>query len=130
MIIIDLSSYGPIISDRKTGDSILQMIMNSNPKENKIEINLEGIVSMATYSAKQIFGRLYIDLGADVFYKNIILKNEKILFMSGATPIEPGFLSGFDNTEIKDFKAAIIAFTVATVVSPQSLIIITLFGSS
>ena len=83
MIIIDLSSYGPIISDRKTGDSILQMIMNSNPKENKIEINLEGIVSMATYSAKQIFGRLYIDLGADVFYKNIILKNvsDDVLFL-------------------------------------------------
>ena len=33
-----------------------------------------------------------------------VLKNEKIVFMSGATPIEPGFLSGFDNTEIKDFK--------------------------
>ena len=83
MIIIDLSSYGHIISDRKTGDSILQMIMNSNPKENKIEINLEGIVSMATYSAKQIFGRLYIDLGADVFYKNIILKNisDDVLFL-------------------------------------------------
>lgn len=83
MIIIDLSSYGPIISDRKTGDIILQMIMNSNPKENKIEINLEGIVSMATYSAKQIFGRLYIDLGADVFYKNIILKNisDDVLFL-------------------------------------------------
>lgn len=33
-----------------------------------------------------------------------IVKNEIIQFMGGATPVEPGLLSGFDNTEIKGFK--------------------------
>ena len=37
-----------------------------------------------------------------------ILKNEKIQFMGGATPIEPGLLSGFDNTEIKGFKEGVM----------------------
>ena len=35
-------------------------------------------------------------------------KNEKIQFMGGATPIEPGLLSGFDNTEIKGFKEGVM----------------------
>jgi len=33
-----------------------------------------------------------------------IIGNEIIPFMGGANPIEPGFLAGFDNVEIKDFK--------------------------
>lgn len=33
-----------------------------------------------------------------------IIGNKIIPFMGGATPIEPGFLSGFDNVEITDFK--------------------------
>ena len=83
MITIDLSNLGPIISDRGTGDNIYKMIIEKDPKDNKIEINLSGIVSMATYSAKQIFGRLYVELGADIFYKNIILKNvsDDVLFL-------------------------------------------------
>lgn len=30
---------------------------------------------MATYCAKQIFGRLYVELGQNIFSKNIIIKN-------------------------------------------------------
>jgi hypothetical protein len=33
-----------------------------------------------------------------------IIGNEIIPFMGGANPIEPGFLSGFDNVEITEFK--------------------------
>ena len=33
-----------------------------------------------------------------------IIGNEIIPFMGGANPIEPGFLAGFDNVEITDFK--------------------------
>ena len=33
-----------------------------------------------------------------------IVGNKIIQFMGGATPVEPGLLSGFDNTEIKGFK--------------------------
>lgn len=37
-----------------------------------------------------------------------ILGNEIIQFMSAATPIEEGLLSGFDNTEIKGFKEGVM----------------------
>ena len=33
-----------------------------------------------------------------------IIGNEIIPFMGGANPIEPGFLAGFDNVEITEFK--------------------------
>lgn len=37
-----------------------------------------------------------------------LLKNEIIQFMSGAMPVEEGFLSGFDNVEIKGFKEGVM----------------------
>ena len=36
---------------------------------------------------------------------NALLENPAIKFMGGAMPVEEGFLSGFDNTEIKGFKS-------------------------
>lgn len=83
MMKVDLKHYAPIISDRTTGDSIYREIKSKHPETNRVEIYLTGIVSMATYSAKQIFGRLYIELGSDIFYRNIILKDvsEDVLFL-------------------------------------------------
>lgn len=37
-----------------------------------------------------------------------LLKNEIIQFMSAATPVEEGLLSGFDNAEIKGFKDGVM----------------------
>lgn len=37
-----------------------------------------------------------------------LIKNEIIQFMGGATPVEEGLLSGFDNTEIKGFKEGVM----------------------
>ena len=37
-----------------------------------------------------------------------IVGNKIIQFMGGATPVEPGLLSGFDNTEIKGFKNGVM----------------------
>ena len=39
---------------------------------------------------------------------NILATNENIQFMCGAMPIEPGFLSGFDNYEVKGFKSGAV----------------------
>ena len=73
--IIDLRDFAPIISSKEVGDRIYEMIMEKDPKNNEVEINLEGIVSMATFCAKQIFGKLYTSLSPSVFSKNIIIKN-------------------------------------------------------
>ena len=37
-----------------------------------------------------------------------LLQNEVCQFMGGSTPVEAGFLTGFDNAEIKDFKEGVM----------------------
>lgn len=70
-----LRQYGPIISDSAVGDKILNEILNLNPKEEEVEVDMESIVSMTTFCAKQIFGTLYKELGANLFERHVLLKN-------------------------------------------------------
>lgn len=72
---ITLEQYGPIISDSAVGDEILHKILDLNPKEEEVEVDMESIVSMTTFCAKQIFGALYNELGAALFERHILLKN-------------------------------------------------------
>lgn len=72
---ISLQQYCPIISDKKKGEIIYKNIYGLNPMEEKVEIDMTGIISMTTFCAKQIFGQLYKVLGSSLFEKNIILKN-------------------------------------------------------
>jgi hypothetical protein len=68
---IDLSAYAPIISDKNVGEEIYDKIKDAQPRTNSIEISMQGVISMTTYCAKQIFGRLYNQLGAKLFEQNI-----------------------------------------------------------
>lgn len=72
---ISLQNYAPIISNRRVGEEIYQLIMSKNPHRNEVEVDLDKIKSMATYCARQIFGQLYLDLGPERFSKNIIILN-------------------------------------------------------
>jgi len=72
---IDLKEYGPIISDKETGEVIYNLIIKEIKNSKKVSINLGGIKSMATFCAKQIFGKLYVELGSEVFFQNIQLEN-------------------------------------------------------
>lgn len=72
---IDLHQYSPIISDKNVGEEIFNKIWSLDPKNNQVEIDMNGIMSMTTYCAKQIFGRLYKELAPSLFESNIILKN-------------------------------------------------------
>ncbi|HEU4574929.1 MAG TPA: DUF4325 domain-containing protein [Chitinophagaceae bacterium] len=71
---LNLSQYGPILSSKTAGEEIYNLIKNSLSKEQNITINLENIKSMATFCAKQIFGKLYIELGSQQFFDRITLK--------------------------------------------------------
>lgn len=72
---INLTDFAPMISSREVGERIYKMVMDKDPKNNVVEIDLEGIRSMATFCAKQIFGNLYTELTPSVFSRNIIIKN-------------------------------------------------------
>lgn len=68
---VDLSIYAPIISDKNVGERIYQTIMEKEPESNDLQICLRGVISMTTFCAKQIFGRLYNKLGAQRFGQSI-----------------------------------------------------------
>lgn len=72
---ISLDEFAPIISSKESGSRIYNLIKDSTPQENEVTIDMRNIKSMATYCAKQIFGRLYVELGQNIFSKNIIIKN-------------------------------------------------------
>ena len=68
---IKFNKYGTIISDKEIGEQILNTIRKSLSVNNKVIINLSGVLSMATFCAKQIFGTLYIELTSEVFFERI-----------------------------------------------------------
>lgn len=72
---IDLSQYAPIISDKVIGLEIYDKIKELDPAQNKVIVDFMEIKAMTTFCAKQIFGRLYVELTSSVFYNNVILKN-------------------------------------------------------
>jgi len=72
---IELKKYGPIISDKKLGEELYNLINDSLKDQQTIELDMTGIISMATFCAKQIFGRLYLNLSPEVFFDRIELKN-------------------------------------------------------
>ena len=71
---LNLTQYGPIVSSKTVGEEIYNIIKSSLVKEQNITVNLENIKSMATFCAKQIFGKLYIELGSQQFFDRITLK--------------------------------------------------------
>lgn len=75
MKILSLKQYTPAITSPSKADELYNLIKDNNPIKNVIIIDLDGIETMTTQCAKIIFGQLYIELGADVFYQNIELKN-------------------------------------------------------
>lgn len=71
---LDLTEYGPIISSQSIGKEVYQKIKIMLTDNGKVVIDVTNIKSMATFCAKQIFGKLYIELGSQSFYENIEIK--------------------------------------------------------
>lgn len=72
---VKINSFGPIISDKSIGEKIYSEISSSLKEKSVINVDFNGVVSMATFCAKQVFGRLYIEMGADSFFERIKILN-------------------------------------------------------
>ncbi|QHL87452.1 DUF4325 domain-containing protein [Nibribacter ruber] len=72
---LSLDNFAPIISDRLVGDEIYNLIKSDLETCQQLDIDLKEIKSMATFCAKQIFGKLYLELGGDSFFQRIRLIN-------------------------------------------------------
>ena len=68
---ISLKEYAPVINEAVIGDEILKIIRQCDPENNIVHIDMQGIVSMTTFCAKQIFGTLFKDLGEKKYGTNI-----------------------------------------------------------
>lgn len=75
MNMVSLQDFAPIISDRQAGEKIYQLIKDFRPESAVVNVDMKDIKSMATFCAKQIFGRLYLELTPSVFYDNIRIIN-------------------------------------------------------
>jgi hypothetical protein len=71
---IELSKYGPILSSKSVGDEIYKLIKSELEMSDKLTVDLADIKSMATFCAKQIFGKIYIEIGSQAFFDKIIIK--------------------------------------------------------
>lgn len=71
---IDLSEYGPVIGDSVVASEIYHKIY-SVVRNTSVVIDMAGVKLMATFCAKQIFGKLYLELGPNDFYDKIQIKN-------------------------------------------------------
>lgn len=74
MIPYSFESYAPSLSDKKTALSIYDKLNGLNLRENSVEIDLSKMVAMTTLCARIIFGRLYLDLGSEIFSRNVKIK--------------------------------------------------------
>ena len=68
---IEFKKYCPIISDKKIGEELYKLIDDTLKNQDKVVIDLAEIISMATFCAKQIFGKLYISLTPELFFERI-----------------------------------------------------------
>lgn len=72
---IELSKFGNIISDEASGGVIYNKIIEILKNNDRCIVDFTSIKSMATFNAKQIFGRLYIEMGSEDFFRKIEIKN-------------------------------------------------------
>ena len=72
---INLNKYAPLITRRELGDEIYSLIKEGLNVSDEVEILMTDVVSMTTFCAKQIFGRLYVELGREEYRRRVHLIN-------------------------------------------------------
>lgn len=75
-MILKIEKYSAVIANNEIGKSIYGDLLSLiNRDEENIVLDFEGISVMTTFCAKQIFGKLYLDLGGEKFYSIFSFKN-------------------------------------------------------
>lgn len=70
-----MNKYAPLITRRELGDEIYSLIKEELNVSDEVEILMTDVVSMTTFCAKQIFGRLYVELGREEYRRRVHLIN-------------------------------------------------------
>lgn len=72
----EMRPHGPVMTNEEVAKDVFLKIMDMNPKENQVTIDMRGIITMTTQCVKAIFVRLYQELGYSIYYQNIVIENK------------------------------------------------------
>jgi hypothetical protein len=72
---IYLSKYGLMLSSRNEADELILEISQFLKEDDTVTLDFKGVRTMSTFTAKKIFGELYMNLGSSQFFKRIVFKN-------------------------------------------------------
>lgn len=64
---IQMNKYKNLVIRKADGEEVYNDIMNHILNGDSIIVDFRGIDTMTTYFAKQVFGRIYLELGAEKF---------------------------------------------------------------
>ena len=70
---VNLNKFGTVINTEEKGETCYKEIMQADPINNRVVVRMKNIVSMTTTRAKQIFGRIYKQIGEERFANNLVL---------------------------------------------------------
>lgn len=73
-MIIKISDYSSVISDKSLGSRIYDDINMALSTNKSIVIDLDDVIVMTTFCAKQVFGRLFVLLGQEQFYERVLIR--------------------------------------------------------
>lgn len=86
---LKLDQYGPVLAENSKAEEILLRVKEELRQQNSVIVDVSNIKLMQTRCARLIFGSLYLELGAENFYKRIQIQ--------GATPnIRTVILAGIE----------------------------------
>lgn len=72
---IFLKDYGNVISDKNISSRILENLQSVLRANGEVTVDFTDVLTMATFCARQIFGKLYTDFGRENFIKKVSLVN-------------------------------------------------------
>lgn len=64
-------SCGSSLNSTSKADEIYNEIYSIWKSCNEVELDLTGMVAMSTICARKIFGKLYMELGEEMFYSTV-----------------------------------------------------------
>lgn len=68
---LQMNRFKSIVTRKSDGDAVYSEIKAHLNNGEKIIVDFSGIDTMTTYFAKQVFGKLYMELGAEDFSNQI-----------------------------------------------------------
>ena len=68
---LQMNRFKSIVTRKSDGEEVYNEIRRQLDDGNVIVVDFSGIDTMTTYFAKQVFGKLYVEMGAEKFNESV-----------------------------------------------------------